>query len=314
MRCSMTGTTTRTRARWRSTSSSVPAGSKRRRHDHRGVAAQTHHQVAEGPRRGTSAPPRRSRPAPAAGCVRAPRRRPSMALTSGRRAAPFGRPVVPDVRMTVRPWWRVGAAARPLVAGRRPCSASPRSGDAGRGGRHIGQLGVVHQDAHALGPGHVGQLRPGEAGVHEHEVGLGLGHRDHGLHEASVVAAQHADRRAPPRAQLAQPAGDAVGAPPQLAVGEGALVVDDGVDLGVAGAGGGEGPRRAERPTARRRRWPASAGPAARRARSWIGARTEAAASRRVSGLAHALHPAASGQVGDWQPRVPLRLVVAEGG
>ncbi len=46
------------------------------------------------------------------------------------RVAPFGRPVVPLVRMTTRPWWRTGVVRSPLVAIARSASPSITSAPA----------------------------------------------------------------------------------------------------------------------------------------------------------------------------------------
>ena len=247
IRRSITGTATSTRARSVSTLRSVAAGSKR------GATTVVAQRVMPNIRWDM---PQAWNSGAATTCVSRGRRgmRSSTAATAGSapaeapRVAPFGRPVVPLVRMITRPWWRTGVVRSPLVA-------IAASGGAVDDRRPVdlrglgGERAVVDDDRDALGGDDVGQLRTGEAGVQQHDVGAGLAHPEQGVGERPVVARQHADGDARRRAELAHPGGDALGAPPQLPVGDGPVGVDDRRPARVALDG--EGQRRGRRGTPR---------------------------------------------------------------
>ena len=122
------------------------------------------------------------------------------------REAPFGVPVVPEVRIVWRPS-RSGGSGRARVAAldqlleRGSASSSsllvgPRDEALAAVQRvleQLGELGVVDDRARLLALDHLGQLRAGERGVEQHRVGAELGQRDQRLDEAAVVAAHHAD-------------------------------------------------------------------------------------------------------------------------
>ena len=57
----------------------------------------------------------------------------------------------------------------------------------------LGERAVVDDDRAPLGGDDVGQLRSGEAGVQQDDVGPGLARPEQGVDERAVVARQHAD-------------------------------------------------------------------------------------------------------------------------
>ena len=101
------------------------------------------------------------------------------------RAAPFGRPVVPDVRITWRPTWRVGVQRHERRGrGRARASSLPRRRGQGAGaGDDVGEHVVVEDRVDALVADDVGELRAGEPGVEVHDVGADLGRGDDAQHE-----------------------------------------------------------------------------------------------------------------------------------
>ena len=213
MRCSITGTTIRPSARCSATAASVASGSNRSRST----------AVDDIPR----ATPMLERPQAwnsGAAMTTVSRARIGTVSSSGvsvsmprtaPRDAPFGRPVVPEVRMTWRPTWRVG-----LSGANDRCSPSRRQlagrhRDARFGAGHdVGERVVVEHGVDAFVGDDVGELRPGEAGVQVDDVGTELGGGDHAQHEATPVAGQDADRRAWPDRAVAKASRDPVGGPP----------------------------------------------------------------------------------------------------
>ena len=124
------------------------------------------------------------------------------------RGAPFGVPVVPEVRMMIRVWWSgtpgsgvvglaldqgvEGVVVGVLVGVRQHPGVDVRLLE------HPGELLVVDHDGRVLPLEHVDQLRAGERGVEVDQVGAELGRGDGGLDEAAVVAGHQRDRRRPP--------------------------------------------------------------------------------------------------------------------
>ena len=128
------------------------------------------------------------------------------------RRAPLGVPVVPEVSSTVRPGRdglrraggrgarsissSSGVHARVAVLGSstqaststQPGELLPRLGEQGR------ELLVVHHDLGVLALEHVGELRPGEAGVQQQRVGADARRRRRAPRRAAMVAAQDAHR------------------------------------------------------------------------------------------------------------------------
>ena len=165
------------------------------------------------------------------------------------RDAPFGGPVVPEVRMIVRPGRRVDGGRCPLAAAMASARSSSHAGPlAPLAGRNVRELVVVNQDAHALGPHHGAQLRCREAGVEQDQIGGCLRRGQCGGHEAPVVAAHHTDTDTRSGTEREELVGDAVRLAPECFVRDGAVVVDEGEGAWIAGHGGGHAGRRAEAP------------------------------------------------------------------
>ena len=123
--------------------------------------------------------------------------------------APFGGPVVPEVRMIVR---LSRGAARPLAGSEVANQLFDRGGvvtrrDAGFDRERFEFL-VVHEGDRRFAFHYLCELRRGEAGVAIQNVDAELGECAGGVEEETVVAAQHADdvalanplRRRTPRA------------------------------------------------------------------------------------------------------------------
>ena len=183
------------------------------------------------------------------------------------RAAPFGVPVVPDVRMIALPrsagGIEVGDVAgpdqvlQPRVVRRALLGVVPRDVALAAPRRVVHQLFelvVVDQRLRLLALGDVGELRARERGVEEQHVRAQLRARDHGVDEAAMVAAHQADvvtGRDPVGGERVR---ECVGALVDLAEGERAELVDDrrlaAVALGrravAAGRGRAEAQQRAD--------------------------------------------------------------------
>src|SRR4029079_14745189 len=83
------------------------------------------------------------------------------------------------------------------------------------------ELLVVEERLRLLALDHVGQLRPGERGVHVEGTGAELGDRERRLDEATVVAAQDRDPAPPGDATGRKAGSDCVRARLHLGEGEG---------------------------------------------------------------------------------------------
>ena len=141
------------------------------------------------------------------------------------RGAPFGVPVVPEVRITIRVWWSgtpssgvVGVAVDEAVERVGLAASSPSVHDSTRvstwafSSIEVNSV-VVDHDGGVLPLEHVDQLRAGERGVEVEQVGAELGRGHGGLDEAAVVAGHQRDRVALLDPQVLEPAGQRVGAP-----------------------------------------------------------------------------------------------------
>ncbi len=176
------------------------------------------------------------------------------------RLAPFGVPVVPEVRISALPCSgggersEVSRGARDQVLERAVRTRLVRlvPGDEAlaalaRGGEHLGELVVVDHHHRVLALRDVGELRPAERGVEEQRVRPELVRGDVGLDPAAVVAAHDRDAVARADALGGERVGERVRALVDLAEGERPGLVDDREVVGEAGGGGLEagGGRRA---------------------------------------------------------------------
>ena len=153
------------------------------------------------------------------------------------RWAPFGVPVVPEVRITKRGLSgggfrfessfsaisesRVGPSALPVGPGDHPRHALVDPVE------QPGELLVVDEHLRALAAGHLDQLRPGEHRVEVEGAGAELGRRQRHLDEAAVVAAHDPDPVAEADPHLREAVGEGVRAPVHLLEGERSAFVDD---------------------------------------------------------------------------------------
>ena len=170
------------------------------------------------------------------------------------RVAPFGRPVVPLVRMThgsrrLRPrrrgvipgvdqrqeaWPLITAAGLAVGPGHKPAL---RRVDA----RHdLGELLVVDHGLHAFTPADLGGLRAREVGVQVQDPGARLQHAVAGVEHAPMVAAQDAHAITRSETTGAQGIAHDVGAAIHLGVGQAAELVDQPRPATVADTGDGE--------------------------------------------------------------------------
>ncbi len=172
------------------------------------------------------------------------------------RWAPFGVPVVPEVRMMKRGIDLRGVEVRLVAGGDQPLQGGLRALALGPGDHPLDALDplekatellVVDQQRRPLALDHVGELRTGEHRVQVERAGAELGRRDRRLDEAAVVAAHDRDPVAARDPPPGEGAGERVGAPVQLPEGERAALVDQGrvvrmVDRRDNRAGGGRCP------------------------------------------------------------------------
>ena len=161
------------------------------------------------------------------------------------RRAPFGAPVVPLVSSTTC-GLLVGAGG-PLaeVVGDQPVDGEALGrlvlpGDhvhrpLRQVGQRFGVLLVVDQDVDVLAAEQLGQLRPGERGVEQHQVGAELAGGDQRLDEAAVVAGQQADPAASVLEVRRERGGQRVGALLELAPRHRTALVDQRDPLGSPG-------------------------------------------------------------------------------
>ena len=172
------------------------------------------------------------------------------------RCAPFGVPVVPEVRITKRGLSGGGFrsdSSPPAIS----CSSVGSAGllalvdpadDAGDGVLHAlqqaGELGVVDQRLRRLAARHLDQLRPGEHRVQVEGAGAELGGGESRLDEAAVVAAHDPDPVAVADAHRGEGVGERVGAAVQTLEAERAALVDDRDLVRVVDRGGGDPGRR----------------------------------------------------------------------
>ena len=144
-------------------------------------------------------------------------------------AAPFGVPVVPEVRITARP---ARARAAPAGSGRRAGDQLVERGVVGVLGvvpgdealaplagvlEQLGELLVVDDRHRLLALDDLRELRAGEGGVQVERVGAELGERDRRLDEAAVVAAHDRDAVALADAGVGERVRERVGAAVDLA-------------------------------------------------------------------------------------------------
>jgi hypothetical protein len=114
-------------------------------------------------------------------------------------------------------------------------------------GEQLGELAVVQHRPHLLARGDVGELRPGETGVHHDQAGPELAGGEHGQHQATVVAGQHGDNVTTLQAVGLQRPCQRVGLLVELPERDGALLVDQRHRVRVlAGNVLGGGDKRAE--------------------------------------------------------------------
>ena len=106
-------------------------------------------------------------------------------------------------------------------------------------GDGVGELVVVDHRADALAVDHVGELRPGEPRVEQHEVGTGRRHARHRLDETDVVPCEQPDPITGPDTARGETGGDRLRPPPELAIRGTARVVDDRRTVGIAGGTAG---------------------------------------------------------------------------
>ena len=166
------------------------------------------------------------------------------------REAPFGVPVVPEVRIVWRPS-RLRRHGRARVApldqllergsSLSSCSSSAHATKPRRrysaSLRQLGELRVVDDRARLLALDHLGQLRAGERGVEQHRVGAELGERDQRLDDPAVVAAHHGHAVALQHALVRERVGEPVRALVDLGEGERAALVDHRLGVRVQRGG-----------------------------------------------------------------------------
>ena len=180
------------------------------------------------------------------------------------RGAPFGVPVVPEVRMMIRLWppgTGSGLSSRSASISESRVSTSrlavdPRQHPLLHLGllEQAGELLVVDHDRGLLALEDVDQLRAGEGGVEVDQVRAELGRGDRGLDEAAVVAGHQSDRVTLGDPELLQRPGQRVRTQVHLAEGEVAALVDHPHPVGDQRghreeAPGGAGAPLPERPT-----------------------------------------------------------------
>ncbi len=179
------------------------------------------------------------------------------------RGAPFGVPVVPEVRMMIRPCRSGGVRSRESwdsisdssVATSPGAPAAPsssvqpitRDGHVGVGDQS-GELLVVDDHLGLVALEHLDELGAGEGRVEVDRVGAQLGHGDAGVDEPAVVAAHDGHAVSLAHAQLAQRAGQRVRPLVQLAEGQLAELVDQADLVGDAQCERGETPGRTGAP------------------------------------------------------------------
>ena len=182
------------------------------------------------------------------------------------RGAPFGVPVVPEVRMMTRlcfsgAGWSPGEPCgdqrlerdpgRRVGRPRRSTQPSTRSRVSASSSSSVNSSSCTTTWG-LLALEDVDELRAGEGGVEVEDVGAELGGGDARVDEAAVVAAHDRDAVARADAARAQRVGEPVAAVVQLAEGQLAELVDDRGPVGVAGS--------PSRRTRRRGRSPSAAG------------------------------------------------------
>ena len=155
------------------------------------------------------------------------------------RWAPFGVPVVPEVRITKRGlsgggWWSESSPAAISCssvvgpAGGAPsCQATIRCTPSLDPGQQVLELLVVDQRLRPLALHHLDQLRAGEHRVQVERPGAELGRRQGRLEEAAVVAAHDPDPVAGADPHRGEGVGERVGALVQALPGERAAFVED---------------------------------------------------------------------------------------
>ncbi len=180
------------------------------------------------------------------------------------RLAPFGVPVVPEVRMIILPVFSggTGCSVGPVLDQLLERGVLDRVGIvdpahealAPRAGvlEQVGELLVEHDRHRLLALDHLGDLRARERGVQVQAVGAQLGVGHGGLHEAAVVAAHDRHAVALLDAGVGQAGGQRVGALVDLLEGQGAQLVDQGGAVRVADRAGDEAGRGAAAPAPQR--------------------------------------------------------------
>ena len=126
------------------------------------------------------------------------------------RGAPFGKPVVPLVRMTEPPGLLGAGSGSVEFAAMMSSIVGTPVGQVGAlvhpgehprqvGGQRVEQvreLTVVQHRLHVLPLAYLRELRLGESGIHQHQPGAELAARGHRDDEAAMVAAEQAHDRA----------------------------------------------------------------------------------------------------------------------
>jgi hypothetical protein len=103
----------------------------------------------------------------------------------------------------------------------------------GDGAHQVEELAVVQHRFDLLAFGHVGELRLGEAGVHQDRAQAEFAGRQHAQHHAAVVTGQDRDHIAGPQSAFGEAAGEGVRAVVEFAEGEFPRLVDDGGGVGA---------------------------------------------------------------------------------
>ena len=178
------------------------------------------------------------------------------------RWAPFGVPVVPEVRITKRGLSGGGLRSESSFSAiseseRRPLGLAVGPADDPRDAlvdavEQAGELLVVDERLRPLAAGHLDQLRAGEHRVEVEGAGAELGGGQGRLDEAAVVAAHDPDPVAVADPHPLEGVGEGVGAPVQLLEGERAAFVDQRGLVRVVDRGGRDARSPARRPSARR--------------------------------------------------------------